>query len=62
MHAEVVDELETKLATDNIAVPVSANAIKHQAIIAPVDGEITELETLKQTNPDLALFHGTICN
>ena len=59
MHAEVVDELETKLATDNIAVPVSANAIKHQAIIAPVDGEITELETLKQTNPDLALFHGT---
>ena len=59
MHAEVVDQLEEKLATDNINVPVDPIAIKHQAIIAPVDGEMTALETLKHTNQDLALFHGT---
>lgn len=59
MHAEVVDQLEEKLATDNINVPVDPIAIKHQAIIAPVDGEMTALETLKHINQDLALFHGT---
>ena len=58
VHAEVVDQLEAKLATENITIPVDASAIKHQDIIAPADGDLTALETLKQTNQDLALFHG----
>lgn len=58
VHAEVVDQLEAKLATENIDMPVDTNAIQHQAIIAPADGHLTALKTLKQTNQDLSLFHG----
>lgn len=58
-HAQIVDELEAKLATESGAVEPTNVVAQQQFISAPTSGVITSLGELNRTQPSLAPFNGT---